>query len=81
MVEFIKNLKEKQKIKRRLEITQQAEDTICLSDFNNQVYIAYNGTPLVVVEDSWKSQEIIQELHKLRDNFISARLKEYKIES
>ena len=81
MVEFIKNLKEKQKIKRRLEITQQAEDTICLSDFNNQVYIAYNGTPLVVVEDSWKSQEIIQELHKLRDNFISARLKECKIES
>jgi hypothetical protein len=81
MVEFIKNLKEKQKIKRKLEITQQAEDTICLSDFNNQVYIAYNGTPLVVVEDSWKSQEIIQELHKLRDNFISARLKEYKIES
>lgn len=81
MVEFIKNLKEKQKIKRKLEITQQAEDTICLSDFNNQVYIAYNGTPLVVVEDSWKSQEIIQKLHKLRDNFISARLKEYKIES
>jgi len=81
MVEFIKNLKERQKIKRKLEITQQAEDTICLSDFNNQVYIAYNGTPLVVVEDSWKSQEIIQELHKLRDNFISARLKEYKIES
>lgn len=81
MVEFIKNLKEKQKIKRKLEITQQAEDTICLSDFNNQVYIAYNGTPLVVVEDSWKSQEIIQELNKLRDNFISARLKEYKIES
>lgn len=81
MVEFIKNLKEKQKIKRKLEITQQAEDTICLSDFNNQVYIAYNGTPLVVVEDSWKSQEIIQELHKLRDNFISARLKEYKIKS
>ena len=81
MVEFIKNLKEKQKIKRKLEITQQAENTICLSDFNNQVYIAYNGTPLVVVEDSWKSQEIIQELHKLRDNFISARLKEYKIES
>lgn len=81
MVEFIKNLKEKQKIKRKLEIAQQAEDTICLSDFNNQVYIAYNGTPLVVVEDSWKSQEIIQELHKLRDNFISARLKEYKIES
>jgi len=81
MMEFIKNLKEKQKIKRKLEITQQAEDTICLSDFNNQVYIAYNGTPLVVVEDSWKSQEIIQELHKLRDNFISARLKEYKIES
>ena len=81
MVEFIKNLKEKQKIKRKLEITQQAEDTICLSDCNNQVYIAYNGTPLVVVEDSWKSQEIIQELHKLRDNFISARLKEYKIES
>lgn len=81
MVEFIKNLKEKQKIKRRLEIKQQAEDTICLSDFNNQVYIAYNGTPLVVVEDSWKSQEIIQELNKLRDNFISARLKEYKIES
>lgn len=81
MVEFIKNLKEKQKIKRKLEITQQAEYTICLSDFNNQVYIAYNGTPLVVVEDSWKSQEIIQELHKLRDNFISARLKEYKIKS
>lgn len=74
MVEFIKSFKEKQKIRQLAGIRQQAEDYIRLSDFNNHVYIAYNGTPLVAVEDSWTQKEIIQELTKLRNNFITSKL-------
>ena len=53
-----------------------AEETICLSDFADSIYIAYEGTPLIPVQADWTSRDIIQELSKVRQNFINSHLKQ-----
>lgn len=73
---LIRTFKEKQQAQRQAAIRQQAVDTIRLSDFDNEIYISYNGTPLVEVDSSWTSHQIIEELAKLRGNFINSRMKE-----
>ena len=70
---FIRTLKEKRQTQKQADVRQQAEDTIRLADFEKNIYIAYNGTPLIAVEDSWTSKDILQELDKIRQNFINAR--------
>lgn len=75
-MELIRTLRERSQTHRQAEIERMAEDIIQLSDFDNQIYIAYNGTPLVAVDSSWTSKEIILELSKLRNNFVNSRMKE-----
>lgn len=53
-----------------------AEETICLSDFADSIYIAYAGTPLVPIQPEWTSKDIMQELSKLRQNYINSHLKQ-----
>lgn len=73
---FIKEFKEKRQLQREAGIREQAELIIRLADFDNDIYIAYNGTPLVPVKEEWTSKEIISELSKLRSNYINSKLKE-----
>lgn len=74
-MEFIRTLREKSQTRKQEEIHRQAEETITLSDFESNLYIAYNGTPFVPIEDDWTSKRIVEELDKLRQNFINAKLK------
>ena len=74
-MEFIRTLREKSQTKKQEEIQKQAEETITLSDFDSNLYIAFAGTPLVPVNDNWTAKEIVQELSKLRQNFINAKTK------
>jgi hypothetical protein len=57
-----------------MEIQQLAEETITLSDFDNSLYIAFAGTPLVPIKEEWTSKEIVEELNKLRQNYIKSKL-------
>lgn len=75
-MELIRTLREKQQTRREEEIHRQAEDLITLSDFENTLFIAYNGTPLVPIAEEWTSKEIVQELDKVRQNYINAKMKE-----
>ena len=75
-MELIRTLREKSQTKRQADIQKLAEETICLSDFDNDVYIAFGGTPLIPVNDSWTSKDITQELAKLRQNFVNYKMKE-----
>lgn len=58
-----------------MEIQQLAEETITLSDFDSRLYIAYAGTPLLPVEEEWTSKEIMEELNKIRQNYINSKMK------
>ena len=74
-MEFIRTLREKSQTKREEEVQKMSEEVITLSDFDSSLYIAYNGTPFVPIKEEWTSKEIMEELSKLRQNFINAKLK------
>ena len=74
-MEFIRTLKEKSQTKRQAEIQRQAEETITLSDFADSIYIAYEGIPLVPIQEDCTPKEIIGELSKLRQNYVNAKSK------
>ncbi len=75
-MEFIRTLREKHQTKRRAKIELKAEELITLADFNDSIYIAYNGTPLAPIDPSWTTKEIVQQLTIFRKNFIESRLKD-----
>lgn len=75
-MEFIRTLREKSQTRHQVELQRQAEDFITLSDFDSSMYIAYQGTPLIPISEDWTSKEILQELYKIRQNFINSKTKD-----
>lgn len=75
-MELIRTIREKQQTRHQQDIQHQAECLITLSDFADELYIAYNGTPLIPIEPSWTSKEIVAELTKIRQNYINSRKNE-----
>lgn len=75
-MEFIRTIKEKSQTKRQEEIERMAEDIITIRDFDNSLFIAYNGTPLAPIEPSWTTKEIVQQLSIFRSNYINGKMKE-----
>ncbi len=67
-------IKEKHQTARQNDVQLQAKARIRVSDFNGKLYIAYDGTPLVQIEEKWTTKEIIQQLSTLRENYINSRL-------
>jgi hypothetical protein len=78
-MEFIRTLRERHQTARQEEIMKQAEDLITLSDFDSSLYIAYQGTPLVPIQEEWTSKDIVQELQKVRQNYINSKMKEFNL--
>ena len=74
-MEFIRTLREKSQTRRQEEICKMSEEVITISDFDSSLFIAYNGVPFVPIEESWTSKDIVNELSKLRQNYINARMK------
>ena len=74
-MEFIRTLREKSQTKKEEEVQKMSEQVITLSDFDSSLFIAYNGTPLIPIEESWTSKKIVEELQKLRQNFIKGKIK------
>ena len=75
-MEFIRTIRERQQTKRQAEIHEQAESLITLQDFDDSLYIAFNGTPLAPIDPSWTTKEIVQQLSVFRQNFINSKMKE-----
>lgn len=74
-MEFIRTIREKQQTSRQKSIREQAHNCICLDDFDGNIYIAYNGTPLIPVEDSWTPQDILRKLEETRKGYINYEMK------
>lgn len=75
-MELIRTLREKQQTSKQNSINEQAHNTICLDDFDGKIYIAYNGTPLIPVEDNWTQKEILEKLKETRNGFINYKMKQ-----
>lgn len=76
-MEFTRTLKDKQVTKHQDEIIKQAEEKLYLADFDDNLYIAYDGTPLVPIEENWLPKDIMAELSKLRQNYVNSKMKNY----
>lgn len=76
-MELIRTLRQRQQTARQANIQKQAEEAIYVSDFDNELFIAFNGVPFVPVNPDWTVKEILQELALLRQNFVNAKMKEY----
>ena len=74
-MELIRTLREKSQTKREEDIRRMSEEVITLADFDYSLYIAFQGTPLVPIEESWTSKEIFEELNKVRQNYIKSKKK------
>lgn len=75
-MEFIRTFREKQQTSRRNTILAEVHSAICLADFDDTIYIAYNGTPLVPVESTWTQKEILAKLYETRNSFINYKMKQ-----
>lgn len=75
-MEFIRTLREKSQNRKEETIQLEAERRIHLSDFDNTLFIAYDGTPLVAIEKNWATDKIVEQLTAVRQNYINSRLKE-----
>lgn len=75
-MEFIRTLREKQRTSRQNDIIQEAHDSICLDDFDGKIFIAYNGTPLIPVEEKWTQKEILAKLEDTRNGYINYKTKQ-----
>jgi len=78
-MELIRTIREKQQTKKQEELHHQAEDIITLTDFESELYIAYNGTPLAPIDPSWTTKEIVQQLSIFRQNYINSHIKTAKL--
>lgn len=74
-MELIRTLREKSQTRKEEDIRRLSEELITLADFDSSLYIAFQGTPLVPIEESWTSKEIYEELSKVRQNFINSKKK------
>lgn len=75
-MEFIRTLREKHQTSRQLGISEEASNVICLDDFDGKIYIAYNGAPLIPIEDKWTQKEILSKLEETRTSYINYRMKQ-----
>lgn len=73
---WIKTFREKQQTSKQNNITMQAHDCICLDDFDDKIYIAYNGTPLIPVDDAWTQKEILAKLEETRKGYINYKMQQ-----
>ena len=76
-MEFSRTIRDKQVTKHQDDLLKQAEDKICIDDFDSNLYIAYDGTPLIPIKEDWLPQDIIAELSKLRQNYVKGKMKNY----
>lgn len=72
-MEFIRTLREKSQTARQSSINDEALSILGLSDFEGKIFITYHGAPLIPIEDTWTSEEIIKKLESTRSSFIKYR--------
>lgn len=70
------DFKAKRRESRKKEIESQATQRIGIKDFDGELFFAYDGTPLLPVEDSATPKAMLATLGTLRDNFVKSKLTE-----
>ena len=75
-MEIFATIKARRKKAKEKEVMSQSRRRIEVSDFEDKLYIAYDGTPVFPIEENWTTKEIMQRLYELRVNYIKAKMSE-----
>lgn len=75
-MEIFARIKARRKKQKEREVTSQSRRRIEVSDFEDKLYIAYDGTPVFPIEENWTTKEIMGRLYELRANYIKAKMSE-----
>ena len=75
-MELFRTIREKSQTRKEEEIRVIATERISISDFDNQLYIAFDGAPLVLLDENLACKQIVGELSRVRENYINSRLKD-----
>ena len=75
-MEFIRTFRDRMQTRREDDLHRQAEDLITLSTFDSSLYIAFQGTPLVPIGEDLTTKDIVEELTKVRQNYVNAKMKQ-----
>ena len=73
---FIDNWREKSQIRRKESIQRMAESYITLADSESRIYIAYQGNPLILLDENLSAGEVMHKLKEVRDNYIDSKVKD-----
>lgn len=76
---FLTSIKEKYADSKKRDFIRKAEERICISDFDNNLYIAYDGMPLVMIDETWTSKEIVEKLNDARNNYVIVTMRDNNI--
>lgn len=73
-MKLIKTIKERHQIARQQSIQEEAHEIIHVSDFDNHLYIAYQNTPLIPIDEKWTPSDIVSKMQSLRQNYVNSKL-------
>ena len=73
-MEFLNNWKEKSHQRREEEVKVMANEFITLADFENKLYVAFQGNPLIVIDENLSASDILKKLQEIRNNYINSKL-------
>lgn len=76
-MEFIRTIRERQQTARQEGIRKEAEEVITLEDFDNTLFIAYQGTPLIGIQEDWTPKQIVEQLNIVRQNYVNSMFKKH----
>lgn len=77
-MELIRTIKKRHQIACERTINEEASNTIYLDDFDGDIYISYNGAPLIPIDEKWTQKEIMRKLEDTRNSYINYRKKQAK---
>lgn len=75
-MKIIARWKEKRQETKRKDLESQSRRRIEVSDFEDKLFIAYDGTPVFPIAAEWTTKEIMDRLYELRANYIKAKMSE-----
>lgn len=74
-MELFKTLRRKCEASKQRNARQHAEEFITIDDFDGKLYIAVEGIPAILFEDSTTMAEMMERLETLRNDYVNYRMK------
>jgi hypothetical protein len=70
-MELIRNIKLKRLSMKQKSMFQESRMAVRVKDFENELYIAIDGLPLLPIPNDWTASQILERLNNLREGYVN----------